>query len=88
MRGRRGAVSCGHFVGNKADKTTLMELLCSSMSAQPPPKSRIREKRYARQSRPGPPQTRIIYAPDPTGETNGQAPHSIEQEVQEISSIT
>ena len=31
-------------------------------------------KRYARQSRQKPPQTRILYAPNPTGETNGQAP--------------
>ena len=32
--------------------------------------------RYARQSRQKPPQTRILYAPNPGGETNGQAPPS------------
>ena len=31
-------------------------------------------RRYARQSRQKPPQTRILYAPNPGGETNGQAP--------------
>ena len=36
----RKEVSCGRFVGNKAAKTTLLGLLCSSMSAEPPPKSR------------------------------------------------
>ena len=33
-------------------------------------------RRYARQSRQKPPQTRILYAPNPGGETNGQAPSS------------
>ena len=33
-------------------------------------------KRYARQSRQKPPQTRILFAPIPGGEVNGQAPHS------------
>ena len=33
-------------------------------------------RRYARQSRLTPPQTRILYAPIPGGEINGQAPHS------------
>ena len=33
-------------------------------------------KRYARQSRLTPPQTRILYAPIPGGEINGQAPPS------------
>lgn len=33
-------------------------------------------KGYARQSRLTPPQTRILYAPIPTGEMNGQAPLS------------
>ena len=32
--------------------------------------------RYARQSRQKPPQTRILCAPNPTGEKNGQAPPS------------
>ena len=31
-------------------------------------------RRYARQSRQKPPQTRILYAPNPGGEINGQAP--------------
>ena len=31
-------------------------------------------RRYARQSRLTPPQTRILYAPNPGGEINGQAP--------------
>ena len=31
-------------------------------------------RRYARQSRQKPPQTRILYAPNPGGEMNGQAP--------------
>ena len=39
------AVSFGRFVGNKAAKTTLLGLLCSSMSAQPPPKSRVKWKK-------------------------------------------
>ena len=34
------AVSCGRSGGNKAAKTTLLGLLCSSMSAEPPPKRR------------------------------------------------
>ena len=34
------AVSCGRFVCYKAAKTTLLGLLCSSMLAQPLPKSR------------------------------------------------
>ena len=38
--GKEKAVSGGRFVGNKAAKTTLLGLLCSSMSAEPPPKSR------------------------------------------------
>ena len=33
-------------------------------------------RRYARQSRQKPPQTRILFAPIPGGEINGQAPHS------------
>ena len=33
-------------------------------------------RRYARQSRLTPPQTRILYAPIPGGVINGQAPHS------------
>ena len=33
-------------------------------------------RRYARQSRQKPPQTRILYAPIPGGVINGQAPHS------------
>ena len=33
-------------------------------------------KRYARQTSAEPRQTRILYAPNPTGETNGQAPPS------------
>ena len=36
----RKEVSCGRSGGNKAAKTTLLGLLCSSMSAKPPPKSR------------------------------------------------
>ena len=36
------AVSCGRFVGNKAAKTTLLGYISSSMSAEPPPKSRIK----------------------------------------------
>ena len=42
--GKEKAVSGGRFVGNKAAKTTLLGLLCSSMSAEPPPKSRIKWK--------------------------------------------
>ena len=37
---------------------------------------------YARQSRPRPPQTRILYAPIPGGVMNGQAPTSEEPSVQ------
>ena len=33
-------------------------------------------RRYARQSQQKPPQTRILYAPNPGGEINGQAPPS------------
>ena len=36
------AVSGGRFVGNKAAKTTLLGYISSSMSAEPPPKSRIK----------------------------------------------
>ena len=39
-------------------------------------------KRYARQSRQKPPQTRILYAPNPGGEINGQAPSFEEPSVQ------
>ena len=38
------AVSGGRSGGNKAAKTTLLGLLCSSMSAEPPPKSRDKWK--------------------------------------------
>ena len=36
----RKEVSCGRSGGNKAAKTTLLGYISSSMSAQPPPKSR------------------------------------------------
>ena len=52
--GKEKAVSGGRFVGNKAAKTTLLGLLCSSMSAEPPPKSRIKWKKVCSQQ-PGKP---------------------------------
>ena len=45
-------------------------------------------KRYARQSRLTPPQTRILFAPYPGGVINGQAPSFEEPAVQRIRAIT
>ena len=45
-------------------------------------------KRYARQSRLTPPQTRILFAPYPGGVINGQAPTFEEPTVQRIRAIT
>ena len=67
--GKEKAVSGGRFVGNKAAKTTLLGLLCSSMSAEPPPKSRIKWKKVCSQQ-PGKPVSSLhsVLPPTPRGD--------------------
>ena len=55
-------------------------LLCVGGAAAEEPDNK--GKRYARQSRQKPPQTRIQYAPNPGGKINGQAPSFEEPSVQ------
>ena len=65
------AVSCGRFVGNKAAKTTLLGYISSSMSAEPPPKSRIKgEKVCETESAKAASDSHPICPQPPTGEMN------------------
>ena len=63
------AVSCGRFVGSKAAKTTLLGYISSSMSAEPPPKSRDKWNKVCSQQ-PGEPVSSLHpICPHPGGET-------------------
>ena len=62
------AVSCGRFVGNKAAKTTLLGYISSSMSAQPPAKSRDKWNKVCSQQ-PGKPVSSLHpFIPQPQGD--------------------
>ena len=61
-------VSGGRFVGNKAAKTTLLGYISSSMSAQPPPKSRDKWNKVCSQQ-PGKPVSSLHpFIPQPQGD--------------------
>ena len=69
------AVSCGRFVGNKAAKTTLLGLLCSSMSAEPPPKSRVKWNKVCEtESARAASDSHLFMPPTPRGDER-QRPH-------------
>ena len=62
------AVSCGRFVGIKAAKTTLLGYISSSMSAEPPPKSRDKWNKVCSQQ-PGKPVSSLHpFIPQPQGD--------------------